>query len=60
MPRKEGDGRRVWTGKVIDIEKGFKIQELRYKSVRLKAKSLEAARKEISLKWSETHSADDS
>jgi hypothetical protein len=59
MPRKDGDGRRVWTGKVIDIEKGFKIQELRYRSVRLKAKSLEAARKEI-LKWSETHSVDDS
>jgi len=55
MPRKDGDGRRVWTGKVIDIEKGFKTQELRYKSIRLKAKTLDAARKEILLKWPETH-----
>ena len=58
MPRKDGDGRRVWTGKVIDIEKGFKTQELRYKSIRLKANNLEAAKREIRLKWPENHSVD--
>jgi hypothetical protein len=48
MPRKDGDGRRVWEGKVIDIEKGFKTQELLYKAIRLKANNLEAAKREIS------------
>ena len=46
MPRKEGDGRRVWTGKVIDIKKGKRVQELRYHSIRLKAKDLDAAKVE--------------
>ena len=59
MPRKDGDGRRVWTGKVIDIEKGFKIQELRYKAVRLKANTLEEAKGEIRSRWPETRYADE-
>ncbi len=46
MPRKEGDGRRVWTGKVIDIKKGKKVQSLTYSTIRLKSENFEDAKSE--------------
>ena len=46
MPRKDGDGRRVWTSKVIDIKKGERVQKLMYTAIRLKAENIDAAKAE--------------
>jgi hypothetical protein len=50
MPRqlKSGkkDGRRVWAAKTITITAGKKVQNLRYKAIRLKAKTLDEAKVE--------------
>ena len=50
MPRqlKSGkkDGRKVWSTRAITITAGKKVQDLRYKAIRLKAKTLDEAKVE--------------